>query len=277
MTPSLSIVIPSLGHVHFLQLLLESLRRQDFTGNSEVLLCVTGADSELPRQLPALKPNMELKMCSSPMPGISLARNVGLDQARGETILFLDEDCFLPDAGYLRKLHEFRQAHPRVAGGGAYLTDHDKASFASAFYNYMCNAWLESHVAENGRAQVLLGGCCFYPRAMVGTVRFPPHKPRAGEEMDFNGELVAGGGELLFDPAWSVYHHPDYALEDVFARAWKHGLQLESRTVMPAPNRLSQFVNRSRRQPRDFVRFLPMTVAYGVWGRAAYASKLFRS
>jgi glycosyltransferase involved in cell wall biosynthesis len=276
MRPVLSIIIPSLGQRQFLKPLFESLQTQTIGDPIEIFLCLTGDGGELQNSLPPLPSHMNVRFLDSPVPGISQARNVGLDHAVGDVVLFLDDDCYLPRADYLQSLLEFYKKSPDRGGGGAYLTVHEDVNFASAFYNFMCNAWLESHVNGQGEASVLLGGCCFYPRAAIGKTRFPVDKPRAGEEVDFNREILERGHKLVFHRDWSVVHAPGYGLDDVFQRAWKHGLQLESNTVMPSTTRWNRFFQRSQKRPANFVRFLPMTLAYGAWGRVAYAAKKLR-
>jgi glycosyltransferase involved in cell wall biosynthesis len=276
MRPAISIIIPSLGQIQFLTPLFESLRIQTIQEPVEIFLCVTGAGPELAASLPSLPAGMSVRFLDSPSPGISQARNVGLDHAAGELVLFLDDDCYLPRADYLQSLVDFHRQNPDCGGGGAYLTVKENRNFASAFYNYMCNAWLESHVNSRSEAEVLLGGCCFYPRSAIGETRFPVSKPRAGEEMDFNNEILGRGHRLLFHREWSVVHDPGYGLDDVFERAWKHGLQLDAENVMPSQQRWNRFWRRSQKKPANFVRFLPMTLAYGAWGRAAFAAKKLR-
>jgi hypothetical protein len=185
----------------------------------------------------------------------------------------------LPHSNYLIELSDYCTQNPNTGGGGLYLSvQKDTSVFGSAFYNYVCNSWIRSHVSPHGDTTVLLGGCCFYPRHVLKNknISFPEHKPRAGEEMDFNSDILKQGCTLQFDERWSVYHNPGYALEDIFKRAWLHGLSIERNSVIPPVGRLSNFASDSKKNIPEFIKFLPMTVAYGLWGRAAYVSKIFQ-
>jgi glycosyltransferase involved in cell wall biosynthesis len=92
-TPELTVVVATHNRRDRLRACLESLARQTEPAQSfEVVVVVDGSTDGTAEMLAALAPPFPLSIVSQPKSGTSAARNAGAAQARGEILLFIDDD-----------------------------------------------------------------------------------------------------------------------------------------------------------------------------------------
>jgi glycosyltransferase involved in cell wall biosynthesis len=104
----LSIVIPALNEEKYLQRLLESLKKQTF---KEFEVIVADADSK--DKTKEVAEEYEARVVRGGLP--SKGKNVGAKAARGDLILFLDSDLFLPENFLEKALEDFRKRKLDIA------------------------------------------------------------------------------------------------------------------------------------------------------------------
>jgi len=125
----LSIIIPALNEEKQLPLLLESIRTQNFK-NYEIILADSGSKDRT-REI-AKEFGCKITKGGSPAKG----RNEGAKAAKGDLLLFLDADVFLPE-GFLKKvLEEF--SGRRLDGANFFLCP-DRGFFAKILFNVFYN------------------------------------------------------------------------------------------------------------------------------------------
>jgi glycosyltransferase involved in cell wall biosynthesis len=264
----ISVVTPSLGDIGKLRTLCLSLQRQKATP-FELILCTTGVSIDIKKQLPKLP--LEIRHFDSPEKCISHARNLGLKNAQGDLVLFLDDDCQLPYDSYLQDLYLAYLENPELCGGGFYLSQSEKLNFTSRFYNFFCNMWLHSRPQKENSAQLLLGGCAFYPRRILqnNDMYFSAFYKKAGEEYALNHSISKLGHQLQLQKRWSVYHAPDCNFRNLLQRAWVQGRSLDQRTSSPIWLS-SQFVKFLIENPIGTLTYLPLLALYLSVGRIAH-------
>ena len=95
----ISVIVPVFNVISFIEEGLASLCHQDFTQAWEVILvddCSTDGSLEICRQFARDYPD-KFKLIESPTNGgVSVARNLGLEQAHGRYLMFVDPDDILP-------------------------------------------------------------------------------------------------------------------------------------------------------------------------------------
>lgn len=266
--PEISIIIPSIAKTEYLVNLFNSLKIQDCKHKTEVLLCITNAPKNFLLELPQLPQNFLVRLVSSPEPSISDARNRGIQAARGNICLFIDEDCSLPNKDYLNKVSSKISAHINYCGGGHY-TNPNKLGYIEKSYNYICNVWLKKHYDQNKDSNLLLGGCSFYPTRLIKETgaSFPHDYPTSGEEYVFNSYFQNANYALNIDQNWDVIHQPQINFKQFIMKAWKQGKSLN--LITKYQSKKSTFTV-LKENFSGFIIFAPMIVVFYLVGRSSY-------
>ena len=148
-----SIIIPVRDLGSKLVKCLDSIAVQDFAKSEYEVLCVfdscTDDSEQVARNWQALHPDVNLRFftCDCKCPGG--ARNVGLDNARGEYIMFVDGDDWLMNAEAMSILYNAVQGHNAVR-----VMDHGVRG-NMVKYSQRLTIWLH-----------------FFSRALIGGDRF---------------------------------------------------------------------------------------------------------
>ncbi len=94
MTPTISVIVPCYNAAQWISRCWAHLSRQTFQ-DFEVLFVDDGSTDNTREVLAALGPDARIRVLPSPHGGVAVARNVGIDAARGRYLFFLDADDFL--------------------------------------------------------------------------------------------------------------------------------------------------------------------------------------
>ena len=119
-TPARSVIVPHLNDLPRLARLLEALAGMDRRG-TEVVVVDNGSTADL-TPLRAAYPFARFVV--EPAPGAAAARNRGVAESRGDTLLFLDADC-VPAPDWLDRAAALPAG--RVVGGRIDLFDETPA------------------------------------------------------------------------------------------------------------------------------------------------------
>jgi glycosyltransferase involved in cell wall biosynthesis len=93
--PQISVVIPTYNRRDILARTLPAVLSQDFSAEQyEVIVVMDGSRDGTAEMLRGLKAPCELRVLQQPNRGQAAARNAGWKAARGELVLFLDDDLF---------------------------------------------------------------------------------------------------------------------------------------------------------------------------------------
>lgn len=108
----ISVIIPTYRPQNYLWDCLESLYNQSFSKNRfEVILILNGErepfDGDIKRYINSLS-ELQINYIYSQVKGVSNARNLGLDVAKGEYIAFIDDDDYV-SPNYLEELFKHAQ------------------------------------------------------------------------------------------------------------------------------------------------------------------------
>ena len=127
----LSIIVPTLNEEKELPLLLESIKKQNF---SDLEIIVADADSK-DRTVEIAK-NFGCKITKGGLP--AKGRNNGTKIAKGDLLLFLDADAVLPKNFFEKSLKEFEQRTLKIGTFCLLLGQKNKFLFflSNLFYNW---------------------------------------------------------------------------------------------------------------------------------------------
>jgi len=131
----ISIVIPSYNRTGHLQNLVDSIIRQSVKPLEVLIIDQNTYDlSEKIRN----GGNIDIRILKQKSPNVSLARNHGALKAKGDYVLFLDDDIVLEDHDFIRKASEFIIEYPNIKCLCPYIEQEDFEQ-ARLFYEYPGN------------------------------------------------------------------------------------------------------------------------------------------
>ena len=208
--PDISVIVVSRDRPSDLRKMLASLRFQDISGFEVIVVTNTPAALENARYPEPLR----LFDCNEA--NISVARNVGLDAAKGRYIAFCDDDA-LPDPSWLRRLlAPFSDPEIGAAGGftrgrngislqwGAVETD--RLGVAHPL-DIAPRAEPTIFAPSQDRAPVMIGtNCAFRASALRQIGGFDPAFAYFLDDSDISLRLSLAGWKLAIVPRAQVHH-----------------------------------------------------------------------
>ncbi len=132
----LSIIIPTLNEEDYLPLLLESIKKQNFTGDLEIIV----ADADSVDKTVEIAKSYGCKITAGGLP--AKGRNQGAEIARGDLFLFLDAETLLPEKFLEKIILKFKERNLDVAGCGLEPIEIEwvpKIIFPKFFYDLLYN------------------------------------------------------------------------------------------------------------------------------------------
>jgi glycosyltransferase involved in cell wall biosynthesis len=174
---------------------------------------------------------VNFRYVTEPEQGLSAARNKGIKEAKGDVIVYIDDDA-LVDVHYLRDYAEWFAAHPEtMACGGPIepLYEAEEPAWMTPYTKALLTAWMDygDKVREYPKGRYPGGGNAAYRKEVFDKVGlFNTALGRKGgnlmgsEEKDIFDKMHASGMQVLYLPG-PVLHHciPQAKLEkDYFDR-----------------------------------------------------------
>jgi GT2 family glycosyltransferase len=141
--------------------------------------------------------------------GLAAARNLGLREARGDLLLFLDDDCVI-SRSYLTETAARFAADDRPVLRGGRVALGDPADAPLTIRNSLCLERLGEHRDPGG---FILGCNMAIPRAVAGKVGLFDERfgagglLRAAEDTDYVLRAQLAGVTIEYVPDMTVYHH----------------------------------------------------------------------
>ena len=207
--PFFSIVICTRNRAGSLARSLQSILGQQFPKDQfEVIVVDDGSSDSTPDVVKSFQFSVHLSAfhyVSQDHQGLNTARNAGIQRARGEVVLFFDDDETAPP-GYLIRMRNLFIAALNVDGAGGPLIDVKRSGFRTCTRCSLSDAYVKD--GRKGIVTRLIGGNM--------AIRADAFK-RVGL---FDNELSGRGDEsewfhrardlsFLFDPDLWVWHHRD--------------------------------------------------------------------
>ena len=226
----ITIIICTYNREKYIRPLLESIAKNDYpTADYEIVLVdnnCTDHTREVCGAFAAAHPEIAFRYVVEPEQGLSAARNKGIKEAKGEIIIYVDDDA-LVDADYIRQYAEHFAANPdTMAAGGPIepLYETEEPSWMSPYTKALLTAWMNygDKVREYPNGRYPGGGNAAYRKEVFDRVGlFNTELGRKGnlllasEEKDIFDKMKALGMKVLYLPT-PVLHHciPQAKLEE---------------------------------------------------------------
>jgi len=203
-----SVIIPNTNSPMIHEILL-ALRHQttDMSG-VEIVVVGTGEPGLMAESRTVRLITTDESVCASDK------RNLGITEARGDILLFLDDDC-LPKPDWLeRHLYWHRQGE-QVVGGAVVFNARNYFQLAdnvSAFHDLLPTT------QEGPRPYLATANLSVSRRVVEKAGQMEKHKNRA-EDLEWTTRFRTLGYRLYFDPRIVVFHNP---LRYTFSSVWRH-------------------------------------------------------
>lgn len=161
-------------------------------------------------------PDLNYRYFLEPRQGLSFARNRGMQEARGEIFLFLDDDAFM-QKDYLRQLSQYLKNHPDAAAFGGKITPLYESGKIPGWMSKWTYSWVSA--IDKGNEVCLFEGNSYPIGANMGFRRSaaPPEgfntalgrnkgNLMGGEEKDIFNRMKARNSLIYYFPEIEVLH-----------------------------------------------------------------------
>lgn len=231
----LTVIICTYNRAKYIGNLLESVAKNDIEKSAYEIVLVdnncTDNTREICEAFAEAHQDVNFRYVVEPEQGLSAARNKGIKEAKGDILVYVDDDA-LVDPPYLRTYAEWFAAHPQtMACGGPIepLYETEEPSWMSPYTKALLTAWMNygDKVSEYPRGRYPGGGNAAYRKVVFEQVGlFNTALGRKGgnlmgsEEKDIFDKMHALNMQVLYLPT-PVLHHiiPQTKLEpDYFNR-----------------------------------------------------------
>ena len=226
----ITLIICTYNREKYIRPLLESIAKNDYpTADYEIVLVdnnCTDHTREVCEAFAEAHPEIIFRYVVEPEQGLSAARNKGIKEAKGDIIIYVDDDA-LVDSDYIRQYAEHFAANPdTMAAGGPIepLYETEEPSWMSPYTKALLTAWMNygDKVREYPKGRYPGGGNAAYRKEVFDRVgAFNTELGRKGnlllasEEKDIFDKMKVLGMKVLYLPN-PVLHHciPQTKLEE---------------------------------------------------------------
>ena len=226
----ITLIICTYNREKYIGPLLDSIAKNDYpTTDYEIVLVdnnCTDNTRGVCEQFAAAHPEINFRYVIETEQGLSAARNKGIKEAKGEIIIYVDDDA-LVDADYIRIYATHFAAYPEtMAAGGPIepLYETEEPKWMSPYTKSLLTAWMNygDKVREYPNGRYPGGGNAAYRKVVFAKVGlFNTELGRKGslllasEEKDIFDKMHALGMQVLYLPT-PVLHHiiPQAKLEE---------------------------------------------------------------
>jgi GT2 family glycosyltransferase len=267
--PSISVVVCTYNGSRTLRECLSGLEALEYP-DYEVIVVDDGSRDDSA----AIARQFGVRLISTENRGLSAARNVGIEAARGDIVAYIDDDAY-PDPHWLTYLAATFCRSPHAAVGGPNLSPPGDGPIAECVVN-----------APGGPVHVLLSdteaehipGCnmAFRKSRLQAIGGFDPQFRTAGDDVDVCWRIQQRGWTIGFSPAAMVWHHRRNSVRAYWKQQRGYGkaeAQLE-RKWPDKYNAVGHIKWAGQLYGKGLTRMLgrKQRVYHGLWGRAPFQS-----
>lgn len=218
-----SVIIPTRNRASLLDVCLTGLGQLDYPrGEFEVLVIDDGSDTPLTEVVDRHNSSLTIRCYRSDGRGPARARNFGLNCARGEYVVFTDDDC-IPQPDWLKAFDCAFKSSPDVGFGGRIMDAPENNMYGRA--SQMLITFLYNGFAQHPDLKFFCSNNLAFPRRrLLELSGFDETFPRAAGE---DRELCARWSqrhELRFLPNAIVKHHQHLDLRSFANQHFRYGV-----------------------------------------------------
>jgi len=213
-----SIIIPTYNGAKSINACLESIFQQHVQKQFEVIVVDSSSDCtpEIIRQhFPLVK-----LICLKKQTPEGAARNIGIDNARGDIIVMTDQDCIVGKS-WLSEIDKKMKSNDYDAIGGSITSFGKDGLWGLISYFVEFNEFMPQAKAKY-KKNVPTSNIAYRKHIFSKKIRFPEDFP-ISEDVVLNHTLVNSGRKIFFDPCISVKHINRQDLKSVLSHQFYIG------------------------------------------------------
>ena len=214
----ISVIIPSHNSEKTIAKTLESILNQDYKGKYEVIIVDKSTDRTPKIVSNFSKKSKSVKLIRQKSRGISAARNLGVKNANGDTVVFIDSDCIAPK-NWLTNLLKPLSDKTVAAVAGTYKTK-NKESMIARFAGYEIE---QRHKKMKNLEKIDWAGTfnCAYRKNIFLKLGGFNTKLIQSEDGELSYRASEKGYKIIFNSRAYVYHyHPDSIIKFLKQKFW---------------------------------------------------------
>ncbi|MFK8060672.1 MAG: glycosyltransferase family 2 protein [Polaribacter sp.] len=219
-----SIIIPVYNRPQEIDELLESLTKQDFSDNFEVLIIEDGSENTAKQIVEKYQSKLDLKYFFKENSGAGASRNFGMEKASGNYFIILDSDVIVPNQ-YLKEVQKALENNFTDAFGGPDAA-HSSFTPLQKAINYSMTSVLTTGGIRGkkksvGKFQPRSFNLGLSKKAFEKTQGFS--KMKNGEDIDLTFRLWENGFETQLIEKAFVYHKRRSTIQQFFKQTFGFG------------------------------------------------------
>lgn len=223
--PAISVVVPTYNRRDRLERMLAALAAQEFDHPYEVVVVSDGSTDTTNEYLRSADHGVPVRVVEQSNQGPAAARNRGIEVARGELIVFLDDDV-IADRHLLRTHHEAHRDRPALVTIGPMDAPPDHAMSAWVFWEQVMldrqyRAMKQGEWSATAR-QFYTGNAAIRRQHLVDCGGFDTGFRRA-EDVELAYRLAERGLEFRFCPDAIGHHYAERSYESWRQTAYAYG------------------------------------------------------
>jgi GT2 family glycosyltransferase len=268
--PRVSVVVCSRNGAKTIRECCEGLLQLRYQ-NFEVIVVDDGSNDQTAR----IAREYGFQVISTGHAGLSHARNMGLQAAKGEIVAYLDDDAY-PDPHWLNYLVTTFLNTEYAGVGGPNISPPDDGPIAFCVSHSPGNP---THVLLTDEEAEHIPGCnmAFRKDALEAIGGFDIQFWIAGDDVDVCWRLRQQGYSLGFNPAAVVWHHRRNSVRSYWKQQIHYG-EAEALLERKWPEKYNQVGHHEWRgriyngRSNGVFPFLKQRIYHGVWGTAPFQS-----
>jgi GT2 family glycosyltransferase len=222
--PSFSIVIPTYSRPERLADCLRALEGQSYPRDRFEVIVVDDGSAAPPASLVAsFSRTLDVKLITQPHCGPATARNTGAAQAKGNFLVFTDDDC-APARDWLQALAARFEATPDHMIGGRAVNGLPHCPFAST--NQLMTDAVYAYYNDNPRqAHFFTTNNCAVPAEQFRALGAfdTTFSLAASEDREFCERWLRRGYQMTYAPEALVRHTHEFTLRSFWKHHFKYG------------------------------------------------------
>ena len=215
----ISIVVAVKNEKRYIKKCIDALINQDYPTNKYEIIVVDGMSTDGTWEIlgEIKKENPSIKIFRNPRENAAAGRNIGIKEARGDFIAFIDSDA-VADASWLKKIEEtFGRVEEATGVGGPDLLPPDSIYKSIAIGKIMSSPLASGgglnpsvqHIMSSGGAWVEHIPTCnlCLKKEVFEKVGYFDEDFVKGQDLELNTRLVMAGYKLFHSPLIRVVHY----------------------------------------------------------------------